>query len=182
MGSENQLNKNKKEIHLPASAITKQMLLDIIIAKSAGGSDFEDQILQTLFFDDDRKGTITVCRFYDGASLDNPRRMAQISRIQWPGELYGVQLITNYLILKAPNGLELEKHSLISDPRGEMLFGIQTMEDIEAAATRTLAKIEQQMDTEAIENELGLSSVSEEEAKMILALVEEAKEREESPF
>lgn len=161
----------------PATEATKHALLDAITVKSAGGHDCGSEVSRTLLFDDDRKGTVGVTRFRDGASKDNPSRMAHIHRVEWPGKLYGEQLITNYFIINSPDGLQMEKHSQTSDPDKELLKGGATLDEARTAATNGLARIIALRKAQADEDELGLSFVSEEEAKMIFGLVEEAQAR-----
>ena len=161
----------------PATEATKQALLDAVTAKSAGGYDSGSEVSRTLRFDDDRKGTVSVARFRDGASKDDPSRMARIHRIEWPGKLYGSQLITNYFIVNSPDGLQMEKHSQTFDPDKELLKEGATLEEIGVAASNGLAKIIELQKAQAVEDELGLSFISEEEAKMVLGLVEEAQAR-----
>lgn len=186
MSFEEQINPNhhyhpevasNPEAMRPASEETKQALLDIVSSKSAGGYENSTGVGRDLRFDDDRKGTIGVNRFRDGASLDDPSRLARITRIEWPGELYGKQLITNYFILNTPDGLQMEKHSQTSDPRKELLSDNASLADIFNAAQSGLARIAELRKAQAIEDELGLSFVSEEEAQALLSLVEEAQIR-----
>lgn len=161
----------------PATEETKQALLDVVTAKSAGGYENSSGVGRTLRFDDDTKGTIGVNRFRDGASLDDPSRLARVTRVEWPGKLYGEQLITNYFIVNSPDGLQMEKHSQTFDPNKELLKEGATLDEIGVAATNGLAKIIELQKAQAVEDELGLSFISEEEAKMVLELVEEAQAR-----
>lgn len=162
------------EAMLPATEGTKQALLDTVTAKSEGGYDFGSEVSKTLRFPEPERGTVSVARFRDGASRDDPSRMARIHRVEWPGKLYGEQLITNYFVLNSPDGLQMEKHSHTFDPDKELLDDSATLEDVAVAATSGLAKIVAMQKSQAVEDELGLSFVSEAEAKELLALVEEA--------
>ena len=158
----------------PASEATKQALLDTVTTKSEGGYDFGSEVSRTLVFPEAERGTVSVARFRDGASKDDPSRMARIHRVEWPAKVYGEQLITNYFVVNSPDGLQMEKHSHTFDPDKELLDDSATLEDTGVAATNGLAKILAMQKSQAVEDELGLSFVSEAEAKALLALVEEA--------
>ena len=163
----------------PATEATKQALLDLITSKSEGGFSSPTEVSsKTLLFTEPERGTISIARFVDGASKDDPSRMARVHRVEWPGKLYGEQFITNYFILKTPDGLQIEKHSQTFDPDKELLRDGATPEEGYQAAINGLAKITATREAHKSEDELGLSFVSEKEAKDILALVTEAQPRQ----
>ena len=158
----------------PATEKTKQALLDLVREKSRGGHDDGTCILKSLAFDDLTKGTLNINSYRENASRDNPNRLVGIHRAEWLAELYGERLITNYFILKTPDGLHIEKHTQTSNPRKEWLDDSATMEDVYHAALNGMAKIAELKKAHAAEDELGLSFVSEQEAKVLLSLVQEA--------
>ncbi|MEI7683108.1 MAG: hypothetical protein WCJ24_02295, partial [Candidatus Saccharibacteria bacterium] len=158
----------------PATQQTKQALLDVIIDKSEGGLEFGETTMKTLKFVQPERGTLTVSKYRKGESKDDPNRLGQVMRVEWPGKLYGEQLITNYFILNSPDGLQMEKHSHTSNPSKEMLGSDATLDDVYSSAINGIAKIGQMRESQTLEDELGLSFVSEAEARDILALVQEA--------
>jgi len=168
---------NAPEAMQPATEATKQALLDLITEKSKGGYSFDGEVSsKTLVFDEPDKGTISIAKLIDGASKDDPKRTARICRVEWPGKVYGEQLITNYFLLKTPDGLQIEKHSHTFDPSTELLRSGATLEESIKMALNGLAKIVATREADKAENELGLSFVSELEAKNILSLIEQAQQ------
>lgn len=171
--------KDNPEAMQPATEATKQALLDLITTKSEGGYSSQSEVSsRSLVFTEPKRGTISVTKFVDGASRDDPQRTASIRRVEWPGKLYGEQFVTNYFILKTPDGLQMEKHSHTSDPGKELLDSNDKPVEIYKAALNGIAKIAELRKAQAEEDELGLSFVSEQEAKALIALVEEAQPRQ----
>lgn len=163
----------------PATEATKQALLDLIETKSEGGYSSDTEVSsRTLLFDEPERGTISVARLVDGASKADPRQVARVHRVEWPGKVYGEQFITNYFILNTPDGLQIEKHSQTTDPDKERLIDDATPEEGYQAAINGLAKITATIEAHKTEDELGLSFVSEKEAKDIIALITEAQPRQ----
>lgn len=170
---------NAPEAMQPATEATKQALLDLITEKSKDGYSFDGEVSsKSLVFDEPAKGTISIAKLIDGASKDDPRRTARINRVEWPGKVYGEQLITNYFLLNTPDGLQIEKHSQTFDPSTELLRSDATPEEGYRMAVNGLAKIVATREAHKAEDELGLSFVSELEAKNILSLIEQAQPRQ----
>jgi len=158
----------------PPTDATKQTLLNLVREKAQGGYEHGGRTGKSLVFDDPAKGTIGVSTFAEGTSLDNPNRMVGINRVEWLGKVYGEQLVTNYFVLKTPDGPHIEKHSHTFDPSKEMLRSGATPKQALAAALNGLQKITEMQRAAKEEDALGLSFVSEQEAKSLVSLVQEA--------
>jgi len=163
----------------PATEVTKRAMLDLITEKSKGGYSSEQEVSsKTLVFDEPAKGTIGIARLVDGASRDDPRRIARVHRVEWLGKVYGEQFITNYFLLSTPDGLQIEKHSQTFNPDTELLSSNVTPKEKYRMALNGLAKIAATREAHQAEDELGLSFVSEQEAKNVLSLIEQAQPRQ----
>ena len=152
--------------------VTLRHLLHEITDKTKDGIDFGNgSVGADLHYPDQQTGAASVTRFEKGTSRDNPDRVGLIHRRERVGN-NGDRVITNYFILDTPDGLQMEKHSHTSNPR-EMLDARATPEEGMLAALSGLAKIAELQKAHAVEDELGLSFVSEQEARDLLGLLDQ---------
>ena len=161
------------EMQHPEQVTLRHLLSDITnITGTDNAYEFNDSRGVSMHYPDSQLGTASVSRFKDRASLDDPNRLASINHIEHVGD-EGDQIITNYFILDSPDGLHIEKHSQAANPRKEMLRPNATRDEITTAAMNSLAKIAEMKKSEAEEDALGLSFVSEQEARNLLKLLDD---------
>ena len=112
---------------------------------------------------------------YDDCVItDSQERVAQVSKCEWINRKYGSSVMTNYLLIKVPNGLHLEKHvSGVNPQEGINFFDTpeEKLEKIKRLYENILGRIAAQ-DTI---NELELTFVSEGEAKEILSQLDKTR-------
>ena len=149
--------------------VTLSHLLHEITDKTKDGIDHEDgSISADLGYPGQHLGVATVFRIEKGTSRDDPNRVGQIHRREGVGD--NGDRITNYFISDTPDGLHMEKHSQTSNPR-ESLDDRATPEELQAALSG-LAKIAEELQkAHAVEDKLGLSFVSEQEARELIGLL-----------
>jgi hypothetical protein len=150
--------------------VTLRHLLSDITNISANGYEHSDSIGISVHYPDSQYGAASIRRFKDRASRDDPNRLAGITHIDRVGD-NGDEVITNYFILDSPDGLQIEKHSHTSNPSKEMLREGASLDEIGAAALNGLAKIAEMKKSQVEEDEMGLSFVSEQEARDLLKLL-----------
>lgn len=160
------------EIQRPEQ-VTLRHLLHEISEKSANGSNLSNDRFGTdLHYPDQQTGAATVYRIEKGTSRHNPDRVGQIHVREKVGN-DGDEVMTNYFILDTPDGLHMEKHSHTANPRKEMLSHNATLDEIAVAAMNGIAKIAEMRQSQEEEDALGLSFVSEQEARNLLGFLDQ---------
>jgi hypothetical protein len=157
----------------PASEHTKQSLLDEVNNKLDGIPEDHNRTAIGLSFPEPERGTLTVERYKEGTNSNDARRVALIHRIEWPGKLYGERLIANFFLLRSPDGLQMEKFTTRESPTARA-HQSDSLDEVQQKARELLASIPDIREAQAAERELGLSFVSERDAKDLLALLIEA--------
>lgn len=155
----------------PAEQVTLRHLLGEVTNKSKGGYEDDESFMADLHYPDSEYGAATITRFKDGASRDDPARLAGIHCSSDVGN-EGDRVHTNYFILKTPDGLHIEKHSHNSNYRREMPSMDASIEEIGASALQGIQRINEMQEAQKVEDELGLSFVSEQEARQLLELLD----------
>ena len=153
-----------------AEQVTLRHLLHVITDKARYGYERDGRQGVDLHRPGEFTGVATVYRIEKGTSSDNPNRVGQIHRGELVGD-NGDKVITNWFILDTPDGLQIEKHSQTSN-QNEMLGNKATLEDIYHSAVSGIAKIAELQKAHSAEDELGLSFVSEQEARELLIFLD----------
>lgn len=159
------------EMQLPEQ-VTLRHLLHEITNKTSDGIDYGNGTTGAdLRYPDPQTGAASVMRIEKGTNRSDPRRVGLIHHREKVGDS-GDQVITNYFILDTPDGLQMEKHNQTSNPN-KMLSDRATPEEDLLATLSGLAKSAELQKAHAIEDELGLSFVSEQEARDLLGFLDQ---------
>lgn len=158
----------------PASEATKKALLDAVTAKSAGGTVIGYSVNRSLFNGKDPKAVLLVAKFEEGKDITDARRIGQV---YFPRGLDGgSDGATSYFLVRIPDGLHIERSTPVVPPTLEEA-GV-SVDSSRADLLLAGMKIGiQKAEAERLEREMGLDFVSEEEAKIVLGLVEKAQAR-----
>lgn len=159
------------EMQRPEQVTLRHLLSDITnLTGTTNGYEFDTYTGVSMHYPDSAYGTASIRRFKDRASLDDPNRLAGITHIDRVGD-NGDEVITNYFILDSPDGLQIEKHSHTANPSKDMLQEGASLDEIGVAALNGIARIAEMKKSQAVEDEMGLSFVSEQEARDLLKLL-----------
>lgn len=154
--------------------VTLRHLLHEITDKSRNGTDRNGERGADLVHPGGTRGAATVYRIEKGTSKDNPNRVGRIHIAENVGD-NGNEVITNYFILDTPDGLQIEKYSLISniEETVKKLGAIATIDETIDDVLQSIARINDLEKSYAAQDELGLSFVSEQEARDLLHLLDD---------
>jgi hypothetical protein len=112
----------------------------------------------------------TLERFEKGVSSDHPDCVGQVTRSTYDGGIDKV-VWENYFIIDIPDGLHIEKRSHSQDSDNYLKVGASWEQFIGSIAALR-EDIRSIKESEPIENELGLTFVSEKEANDLLAFID----------
>jgi hypothetical protein len=146
---------------LPAEQVTLRHLLGGITNLTKDGYEDHNSLGIRMHHPDPAYGETSIKRFKDGASCDDPSRLAGITLAEHVGE--DDRIITNYFILDTPDGLHIEKRSHSYNLRNLVL-----------KPSEGIKRSEERQQAQPVEDELGLSFVSEQEARGLLSFLDES--------
>lgn len=163
---------NPEELQ-PATESIKNALLELVTQKARSGNEYGNSYGNDLRLPAKSKfDALSITRFKDGVITDGQNRLATFTCVKRT-ENSRQRQITNYFLIDAPDGVQIEKFSHVSIP---YMASLNSLLGNSAPPQPDIPKlIDERTEARGIENELGLTFVSDQEAQELFKLLEQSR-------
>lgn len=166
----------------PATFATKQAIFGCIEEKMQGGTKLGGTAFRHLSIPNNDAVKLTVFKWENPLETRPEGRTDLLAEIRKTEKVVeGNFISTKYLVIRSPDGLQLEMHSNTHNQNdaSNAIFSALKPSDVAAGGISSnvsgvIEQIEAEKSSQAAERELGLGFVSEQDATTILTLLQEA--------